>query len=105
MLIESQDTMTPYKKKSSRRPPKKSDHKHRFSPCVFEYDGIRFDRTRGFIPSPTASLGSVCSVCGKISHTYPEGYSKKEFDFETRTLPTFKLDDYWKQKYVKMENK
>lgn len=34
----------PYRKKSKGKHIKKSNHKHRFEPCVFEYESKRFDR-------------------------------------------------------------
>lgn len=110
----------PHKKKSRRRPPAKSKHKHDFQPCVFEYEGLRFDKGRGFVPKPEATIGGYCTICGKISHALgaefrrwvplwpgsPGGSSeyteeaKLELDASTRTLPTFHLRDYLGQKYV-----
>lgn len=105
--------------------PKKSKHKHIYEPCVLESQSMKFDERHGFINDPQLSIGSYCPVCGKVgSHKLydddrwyeeilrPVGsflcYGKKpteealrEFDPETRTLPFFKLTDYW-QKEVEL---
>ena len=105
--------------------PKKSKHKHIYEPCVFESQSMKFDEQHGFINDPKLCIGSYCPLCGKVgSHKLydddrwyeeilrPERsfrcYGKKpteealrEFDPETRTLPFFKLTDYW-QKEVEL---
>jgi hypothetical protein len=112
----------PYRKKSKGKHIKKSNHKHRFEPCVFEYESKRFDRHKGYVPSTEVSLGSYCPICGKVSlslsgepgrwvsstrhsafwrNEYTEE-AKRELNKETRTLPTFHLDDYFSQKYVEV---
>ena len=116
------ENLTPYKKKSKSKPPKKAKHKHDFNPCVFEYDGIRFDQAHGFVPNHQTSIGCYCAICGKIGGDIPDGYiqlvqtkdgswysehteaGKKELDEYTRTLPTFRIDDIFRQKFVNIES-
>lgn len=113
----------PYRKKSKGKHIKKSNHKHHFEPCVFEYGIKRFDKQHGYIPTKKASIGSYCSICGKVNigaqyksnkwiqinsqNAYCLWYentedAKRELDESTRTLPTFHLDDYFSQKYVEV---
>ena len=113
------DEVMPYKKKSNRKPPKKSKHKHDYQPCVFEYNGIRLDKAHGFVPDSKTGFGSYCTICGKIGsygderwtrwvpvNGGPAGHSeyteeaKAELNPETRTLPTFRIEDIWSQKFV-----
>lgn len=110
---------TPYKKKMRRKPSKKARHKHDYQPCVFEYDGIRLDKAHGFVPSPNMGFGSYCTICGKIGGSDhdrwsrwvpvnggPAGHSEYteeaqiELNPETRTLPTFRVEDIWSQKFI-----
>ena len=118
-----EDEQPRYKKKSQKKPPAKSNHKHNYQPCVFEYNSIEFSKGKGFVQKPDAQIGNYCTVCGKIDYrfdserwvkwvqmlAYPTcGKSeyteeaKKELNPETRTLPTFWVDDIWKQKFVKL---
>lgn len=113
------DEVTPYKKKTRRKPPKKAKHKHDYQPCIFEYDGIRLDKAHGFVPNPNTGFGSYCTICGKIGDSDhnrwtrwvpinggPAGHSEYteaaqiELNPETRTLPTFRIDNIWSQKFV-----
>lgn len=121
MNFEDED-FTKYKKKSKSKPPKKAKHKHDFRPCVFEYDGIRFDRAHGFVPDPKTSIDCYCTICGKIGGDMQDDYEqwiqtesnawhleyteagKKELDEYTRTLPTFRIDDRFHQKFVNIES-
>lgn len=98
-----------YRKRAKHASPKKSNHKHDFHPCVYEY------------PSSTqatkTTIGTYCPICGKIGRVfdsdqcvrplnYPPTYTeaaKKELDPATRTLPTFPLEDPFRQKYIKQE--
>lgn len=116
----SEDGEMPYKKKAKRKPVSKARHKHEYSPCVFEYDSIRFDDMHGIVPTPAVSIGAYCSVCGKVGSLersewmrwvptrkggtagrseYTER-AKRELNPSTRTLPTFRLDNGPFQKYV-----
>lgn len=114
------DDQMPYKKKSKKKGAKKADHKHDFQPCVFEYAIGRFDKERGMIPTPSTALGTYCTVCGKVGDRIDSWYadifqlrkepkpdkcgysvdSNKELNPETRTIPTFKLNDYWFDKFI-----
>ena len=122
-LTPEQD-FVPYKKYSSKKKPPKADHKHYYEPCVFEHNTLKLDKAHGFIPEPTAKIGSFCPVCGKVggaseewyetaeryhsvfgrvfSTTYTEA-ANRELNKETRTLPTFWLDDAFGQKYVSLD--
>lgn len=112
-----ENEIMPYKKKATKKPPKKSDHKHIFEPCVLEYNGERLDRGRGFVPERKTKMDSYCVVCGKRGvPDYKRWWNEvrggcwvrfeeseeqlRELNPETRTLPTFWVDDYYKAKYV-----
>lgn len=119
------DELTPHRKKSKRKTPTKADHKHNFEPCVFEYNGVMLDKAHGFIPKPDVKIGEYCTICGKIGSVtlfdkwmqwvpvkqgsrigrseYTEE-AMREIDPNTRTLPTFKLEDEFRQKYVVLQN-
>ncbi len=93
-----------------------------FKPCVFEYSGIKLDGAHGFIPGPTEYwIGSYCDICGKVGpggnrwfqwvpynggsfgKFEPTEEAKRQLDPETRTLPTFHLDNVF-QKAVNLGN-
>lgn len=112
------DEVVRYKKKSTKRPPKKANHKHIFEPCVFETKGIKFDIAHGIVDGPSEyRMGSYCKICGRVG---PEDrkwwdmidnrfcrskYTKEaelQLNPETRTLPAFRLDDHF-QKFVSIE--
>lgn len=117
------DEIARYRKKSSRRPPPKAKHKHDFHPCVFEFDGLKFDKAHGFIPEPAVRIGSYCTVCGKVGSVYDETWTiwvptnpcrrsgrieyteeaKRELNPATRTIPTFRLNDPFSQKFVLLQ--
>lgn len=71
MRNDFDDDVARYHKKSKRKPPAKSKHKHEFKPCVFEYEDIIFDNAHGFINKPEHSfaMGGYCHICGKIGAT------------------------------------
>jgi len=117
------DKTAPYKKKSKKRTPKKANHKHEFADCIFEYDGLRLDDAHGFQPQPREWFGKYCRICGKIGGLEYEKWVKQhhklridgtgiardltdkaasELNPETRTLPTFRVDDIYGQKYIKL---
>lgn len=106
------DDFTPHKKKSKHKAPRKINHKHDFQPCVLEYDGLRLDKAHGFVyDKPCVRIANYCTVCGKLEiistkeykvtlRTATGGYymedteeAKRQFNPETRTLPTFKIGD------------
>ena len=111
-----------YKKKAKKKSAAKADHKHRFEPCVFRLDDLRFDEAHGFVREPDAafSIGTYCPVCGKIGTTINREWlderqgcwpilfqarwserARREFDESTRTLPCFYLGDpFANHKYV-----
>lgn len=113
----------PYKKKSQAKPPKKSKHKHEYEPCVLEYNDIRFSQEHGIVyDRPRARFDRYCPVCGKlggleskdverwyrsdragyrITHVLSEE-GEREMNPETRTLPTFWVDDPYFPKYVEV---
>ncbi len=105
--------------------PKKSKHKHIYEPCVFESQSIKLDEQHGFINDSRLCVGSYCPLCGKVGSrrlsedarwykdtsvikgsfrcfsNEPTEEALRELDPETRTLPFFKLTDYW-QKEVEL---
>lgn len=106
------DDVVRYKKRSKSKPPKKADHKHRYEPCVLEYNFPYGGdlRVRGFEPVRRCRIDGYCPVCGKVGAVSMErwydspgwGYkqtlsddAKRELDPSTRTLPTFDVGDDW----------
>ena len=114
------DDQMPHKKKAKKNGIKKADHKHDFHPCIFEYSTEKFDKHRGMLPATEESLGSYCTICGKIGAQYfPWAFdftplrqggrigryeytaeAKKELNPETRTVPKFHLNDFFKDKFI-----
>lgn len=104
-----------YKKKSQRKPPAKAKHKHEYRDCVFEYDCKygEISKELGWTTTRKAIGGMYCHICGKVEYgTSFDWYDRdscifgklskraeQESNPETRTLPTFFLDDLW-QKHV-----
>lgn len=108
-----------HRKKSGRKPAKKANHRHVYTPCVFSYGLPSFDTAHGIVENGkrAQSIGSFCPVCGKIgtlvNPLYRQSVSAgglfvsggwssaahREFDPATRTLPAFSLQDMF-QKYV-----
>lgn len=108
------DEVPRYKKKSKKKPPRKSDHKHVFEPCVLEYPRGWFKKQYEQNEDRNVAIGSYCPLCGKVGD-----FNWVEFEFvwfndsmseevemeinpETRTLPTFWCDDPF-QKFVDIE--
>ena len=111
-----EEEIMPYRKKAKKNTPKKYDHKHQFEPCVVEFMGKRLDKGHGFIPHKKTHIRDYCIICGKLQ---PEDWSRwwikkkdgryyfsapteehiKELNPETRSLPTFWLDDEF-QKHI-----
>lgn len=108
-----------YRKKSKKHGLKRSNHKHDYHPCVYEFNGVTYDSTYGFVPKKDIILGQYCIICGRIKLVTPENYKdfsasnlfqdkynflgNKEINPETRTIPTFWIDDIWKQKFVDLD--
>ena len=110
----------PHKKKAKKKHIKKADHKHDFQPCVFSYPTEKFDKHRGMFQTTEESIGSYCTICGKIGEQHfpwvfefvpmrPGAHigryertedAKKELNPETRTFPTFHLNDYFRDKFI-----
>lgn len=104
------DETVRYRKKAKRKSVVKCGHKHVFVPCVVEYPKEWWQkehlRSGEYIPT----LASYCTICGRVgSHAYcgsvrlrPSEYTDTELtelNPETRTLPTFRCNDYF-TKYV-----
>ena len=106
-----------YRKRSNKKAPAKAKHKHEFANCVYVIASVRLDTAHGFVPAQRLSIGTYCPMCGKIGTTFDSTWrvdsnrwsafgvwadkAQKEFDESTRTLPVFRIDDVFKQKYVK----
>ena len=103
-----------YKKKSKKKPPKKSKHKHIFEPCVLEYPRDWFKKPHEQNGEVNMAIGLYCPLCGKVGH-----FNWVEFEFigfndpipeeiemelnpQTRTLTTFLCKDPF-QKFVDIE--
>ncbi len=114
------DEFPRYRKKSTKRPPKKSDHKHEYTYGVFHY---HIKTPFGF--NEEFKIGTFCPVCGKIGgrgDLEKDGWlentaqspwlcmewsdqAKKEFVASTRTLPYFEISDFFTQKFVDVDGK
>lgn len=124
-MKDTYDEVPKYRKKSTKKTPKKADHKHKYVNCVFGYDGILWDKECGFKTIPVKSIGTYCKICGKVGSVidqkwlretnqwfgdkeYEQRWSDKaraEFDESTRTLPYFWLDERWgSNKYVEIND-
>ena len=115
-----EDDIPRYRKKSSKKHTKKSNHKHESSYCVFEYSSIFFKKT--------TTIGTYCPICGlirelrvhddrytepaKLKHLSPSStahfrdwnaLAHAEFNPYTRSLPFFKFSNPWETKYVNLE--
>lgn len=120
--MDYMDEGLPYKKKSQAKPPKKSKHKHIYEPCILEFNDLRFSKEYGMVYDvPSARISGYCPVCGKVGSpgeeerwykTRPYGMGflsvkteehERELNPETRTLPTFWVDDPYFPKYVEVE--
>lgn len=117
------DEVPRYRKKSQKKPPKKSDHKHVFEPCVLEYPQDWFLKEHLRNGEKKAAISSYCPMCGKIGNidierwwtresimvgnfpcwnSIPTEEAELELNPETRTLPTFMCDGIF-QKFVNIE--
>ena len=88
-----------YRKRAQKHGSKKSDHKHSYSKCVFEYGVYSFDRRRGHILGDKTAfgIGTYCTVCGKIGEVnFVNAW--EELNPETRTLPYFRIQDCFQKK-------
>ena len=99
------------KKISKAKAPKKSGHKHAYEPCVVEYPANWFMKPHERGSKTRPDIMDYCPTCGKLSATHqterwwvggrdfrgtwsdPSEEALKELDPETRTLPTFMIED------------
>lgn len=123
--MDIENDIMPYKKKAKHVTPKKSKHEHKYVPCVLEYNSLQLTKEHGFEKTkPDARVGYYCPICGKIGYPpaseekrwYTSSYylhgivsnlteeCKKELNPETRTLPTFWVEDGFFQKYVDLKH-
>ena len=125
-MIEDND-VPKYKKRSKKPSVKKADHEHESRFCVFEYQHSFYSIEHGRVNLKDSSIGEYCPICGKIrflytldrkftekSNTFHSNcaiglqYNKaaiREFDPNTRTLPTFHIDNILDQKFVDINQK
>jgi hypothetical protein len=114
-MMESINNDIPkYKKKSQRKPPKKSKHKHIYEPCLLEIPLEWYAHPHERSGKTCMKFGSYCPVCGKIGDMDRERwwikverdngvfkyletvYSKeaeRELNPSTRTIPCLKVED------------
>lgn len=82
MLIEDRE-IAPYRKKAKKKNSKKSDHRHRYEDCVFEYPSLWYlakheSHIVGDLEAVNKiikSNGTYCPICGKVGTI--ELWSKK----------------------------
>lgn len=127
--IPFSDEPPKYKKKSHKQHEKKSNHPHVWSNCVYEFDTPDYSKalTTGMKTKRELSIGTYCSICGKIGTTMDLSWredvdlkswihskvigrdwsdtAKQEFDPKTRTLPCFYIGDWLRhEKYINTGN-
>lgn len=104
-MIEEND-IPKYKKKSSKKHAKKSDHKHRYEPCVFKYSSLWYlakpeSHIVGdleVINKTIKSNGTYCPICGKVGDI--ELWSKEVFT----DVPIFQVTTPF-EKYIDVEKR
>ena len=104
---------------------KKSKHKHQYEECLIQYN-----MKIGLINKPSiliTSLGSYCTICGKIGDRFKKDKSiVKDYErtvdatvgkcYQVMTseelyekyhnkLPVFFVENYWKDGYVNLEQR
>ena len=104
---------------------KKSKHKHQYEECLIQYN-----MKIGLINKPSiliTSLGSYCTICGKIGDKFKKDKSiVKDYErtvdatvgkcYQVMTseelyekyhnkLPVFFVENYWKDGYVNLEQR
>lgn len=120
--METEEVM-PYKKKSQAKSPRKSKHKHKYELCLVEYPQQWYLKEHARNDEKTTDISAYCPMCGKrgpvknleqwilserpmgcgfIRQVVTEEYMK-ELNPETRTLPTFWIDEPF-QKRVEVDN-
>ena len=104
-----------YKKKSAAKAPKKAKHKHLCEPCILEYPVDWWNKEHLRKPEMKSVIGAYCPICGKIGevknreiwYTRDNAFignmqftetvltveGQKQINKETRTIPTFRLND------------
>ena len=101
-----EDDITKYRKKSQHRPPKKSDHKHNYQPCILRAPVPSFDKVHGRVPIYKLVKATYCTICGKIenfdivSFIVGNGMTK-----EASKLPTFTVEDLFTISFVNLKEK
>lgn len=103
-----EDEEVKYRKKSQRRPPKKSKHKHDYQPCLFRSPIDDFDIAIGRHLVSKIFRGTYCSKCGKVGEWNFLDYLTDEeiTEEEVFTLPLFDVNDVFAVKFVDLkENK
>lgn len=120
------DDIPKYKKKSQKKAPKKADHKHLCEPCVIEHPKDWYKKEHERSGELAADIYGYCPVCGKVTsyrpdkgrwyktvqrnngvfsylETVPTEECERELDPKTRTLPTFRTNDF-SAKVVELED-
>jgi hypothetical protein len=114
-VIDNFDEEIPkYRKASQAKPPKKAKHKHLSEPCVLEHPADWWQKEHLRTGEIKPTINYYCPICGKIMGfrekerwytlekvtNHPFSFCRdveteeciKEFNPETRTLPTFHTD-------------
>lgn len=119
------DDIPKYKKKSQKKPPKKAKHKHLSEPCVIDVPRDWYKKEHERSGEMKSDIYGYCPICGKVTEFYPDRdrwlthvrhydgpftyletvpteECARELNPETRTLPTFKSND-WPVKNVVLD--
>ena len=109
------DDIPKHKKKSQKKTPRKSDHKHLCEPCIIERPEDWYKKEHERSGKTVAEFYGYCPICGKITafipnrdrwyttvkrnngvfsylETVPTEEGARELNPTTRTLPTFEAD-------------
>lgn len=98
-----------YRKKKTKKTPKKANHKHEWEPVILDYwnKNIQFLPEKGFVGGDDSCRGRRCIICGKLAFGFPEGfeekptpstwwsYRNKHLTMDYPNLPRVRVKDIW----------
>lgn len=115
MIDKFEDDIPKYRKASNAKTPKKSKHKHLAEPCVLRYPIDWYQKEHLRTGEMKEEIGYYCPICGKLMglkekdrwyttrrvanipfaayEVVSTEEGERELNPETRTLPTFDIQD------------
>ena len=105
--MEWQEELTPRRKPSQKKPPKKAKHKHHYKPCIYRVvvKHGQLNSERGFQPAVRRVPGTYCHTCGKVGDIqyFWDLFNPKEPRELPADVPEFELADDICQQYVNLK--